>query len=160
MRQLGTDLGAFTVTDGLNQQITQRPPLELDLAEHIEDLAAERLARLLQFLQQGVVDVALTRLLGHEIPEVAHFRLADTVDAAESLLNAVGIPRQIVVHHQVGALKVDALAGGIGSHQHLYLGIVFEGFLRLRSLFAAHAAVNDDHGLLASKQGCNYGASR
>ena len=57
----------------------------------------------------------------------------------------VGVPRQVVVHHQVRALKVDAFAGGIGGQQHLHLGIVLERLLRLHPLLAAHAAVDDDH---------------
>ena len=78
---------------------------------------------------------------------MADLGLADAVDAAEALLQAVGVPGQVVVDHQVGALEVDALAGGVGGQQHLHLGVVLEGFLRLQALLAAHAAVDDDHGL-------------
>ena len=66
--------------------------------------------------------------------------------------SAVGVPRQVVVDHQVGALEVDALAGGIRGKQHLHLGVVLERLLRLHAIFAAHAAVDDDHGLLAAEQ--------
>ena len=106
--------------------------LELELAEHVEDLAAEGLAGLLQLLQQRAVDVALAGLLGHQVPQVADLGLADAVDAAEALLEAVGVPGQVVVDHQVGALEVDALAGGVGGQQHLHLGVVLEGLLRLQ----------------------------
>ena len=51
------------------------------------------------------------------------------------------------------ALQVDALAGGIGSQQHLHLRIVPEGFLRLEPGLAAHAAMNQHGGLGASEQG-------
>ena len=102
---------------------------------------------LLQLLQQRAVDVALAGLLGHQVPQVADLGLADAVDAAEALLDAVGVPRQVVVHHQVGALQVDALAGRVGGQQHLHLGVVLEGLLRLHALLAAHAAVDHDHGL-------------
>ena len=44
---------------------------------------------------------------------MAYLGLADAVDAAEALLNPVGVPWQVVVDHQVGALKVDPLARGI-----------------------------------------------
>ena len=37
------DLGLVAVADRLDQQVAQRPALELELAEHVEDLAAERL---------------------------------------------------------------------------------------------------------------------
>ena len=107
---------------------------------------------LLQLLQQLAIDIALAGLLGDQVPQVADLGLADAVDAAEALLDAVGVPRQVVVDHQVRALEVDALAGGVGGQQHLHLGVVLEGLLRLQALFAAHAAVDDDHGLLAAKQ--------
>ena len=67
---------------------------------------------------------------------MAHFGLADAVDAAESLLDPVGVPRQVVVDHQVSALKIDAFACGIGGHQDLNFWIVLERFLRLFPLLA------------------------
>ena len=106
----------------------------------------------LELLQQLAVDVAFARLLGHQVPEVADLGLADAVDAAEPLLEAVRVPGQVVVHHQVRALEVDALAGGVGGQQDLHLGVVPERLLRLHPLLAAHAAVDHDHGLLAAEQ--------
>ena len=132
-RQPGAHLGLVAVADGLDQQVAQRPALELELAEHVEDLAAQRLARLLELLQQLAVDVAFARLLGDQVPEVADLGLADAVDAAEPLLEAVRVPRQVVVDHQVGALEVDALARGVGGEQHLHVGIVLERLLRLHA---------------------------
>ena len=41
LRQPRTDFGLFAVTNGLDQQLPQRPALELHLAQHIEDLAAQ-----------------------------------------------------------------------------------------------------------------------
>ena len=152
VRQAGAHLGLIAVADGLDQQVAQRLALELELAEHVEHLAAERLARLLQLLQQLAVDIAFAGLLGHQVPQVADLGLADAVDAAEALLDAVGVPGQVVVHHQVGALEVDALARGVGGQQHLHLGVVLERLLRLHALLAAHAAVDHDHGLLAAEQ--------
>ena len=151
-REAGAHLGLIAVTDRLDEQIAQGLALELQLAEHVEDLAAEGLAGLLQLLQQPAVDVAFAGLLGHQVPQVADLGLADAVDAAEALLDAVGVPRQIVVHHQVGTLQVDALARRVGGQQHLHLGIVPERLLRLHALFAAHAAVDHDHGLGAAQQ--------
>ena len=104
-----------------------------------------------ELLQQRAIDLALAGLLGDQVPEVADLGLADAVDAAEALLEAVRVPRQVVVDHQVGALQVDALAGGVGGQQHLHLGVVPERLLRLQPLLAAHAAVDDDHGLLAAR---------
>ena len=75
------------------------------------------------------------------------FGLADAVDAAEALLDAVRIPRQVVVHHQVRALEVDALASRIGRDEHLHRGVELERFLRLCPFLASHAAVDDNDGV-------------
>ena len=117
----------------------------MQLAEHVEHLAAQGLPRLFELLEQTAVDIALAGLLGDQIPQVADFRLPDAVDAAEPLFEPVRVPGQIVVDHQVGALKVDALAGRVGRQQHLHFGIVPERFLRLHALLAAHAAVDHDN---------------
>jgi len=53
---------------------------------------------------------------------MADLRLTDTVDAAKTLFDAVRVPGQIVVDHQVGALQVDPFAGGICGQQHLHSG--------------------------------------
>ena len=82
---------------------------------------------------------------------MADFGLADAVDAAEALLEAVGIPRQVVVDHQVRALEVDALARGIRGEQHLHLGVVLERLLRVQAILAAHAAVDHHHRLFAAE---------
>ena len=116
--------------DGLDQQVAQRPAVELELAEHVENLAAEGMARLLELLQQAMEYVALPGLLGHQVPQMAHLGLADAVDSAETLLKTIRIPGQIVVHHQMSALKVDALSRRIGREQRLHVGIVQERFLR------------------------------
>ena len=84
---------------------------------------------------------------------MAHLGLADAVDAAETLFDAVRVPRQIVVHHQVGALEVDAFAGSVGGEQNLDFGIVPERLLRLHPLLAPHAAMDHDDGLLAAQAG-------
>jgi hypothetical protein len=75
---------------------------------------------------------------------MADFGLADAMDTAEALLEPVRVPGKIVVHHQVGALEIDALPRSVGRQQNLDLGIVPEGFLRIEAFFPAHAAMNDD----------------
>jgi hypothetical protein len=77
---------------------------------------------------------------------VADLGLADAVDAPEALFQPVRVPGQVVVDHQVGALEVDAFAGGIGGEQHQHLRVVPEGLLGLEPVLAVDAAVDDDHG--------------
>ena len=148
----GAHLRPLAVADGVEQQIAQRPSFELQLPEHVEHLAAERLPGLLQLLQQPAVDVALAGLAGDQVPQVADLGLADPVDAAEALLQPVRVPGQVVVDHQVGALQVDALARRVGRQQHLRPRVVPEGFLRGQALLAAHAAVDDDDRILPAEQ--------
>ena len=83
---------------------------------------------------------------------MADLRLADAVDAAEALLEAVGVPGQVVVHHEMGALEVDPLAGRVGSEQQLRLRVVQERLLRLAAFFTTHAAVNQDDSLRAAEE--------
>src|SRR5690606_41696315 len=116
-------LGSVAVADGLDDEVAEGLAFELKLAQHVEDLAAQSLPRLFELLQKATIDVALPRLRGDEIPEVANFGLPDAVDAAEALLEAIRIPRQVVVHHQVRALEVDALARSVGRDQHAHFGI-------------------------------------
>ena len=83
---------------------------------------------------------------------MADFLLADAVDATEALFQFVGVPGQIVVDHEVGALEVDALAGGVvGDHDEDIL-VVNEGIDGLAAIFPAHAAMDDDHGLVAAQR--------
>src|SRR5262245_9050802 len=112
----------------------------------------QRLARLLQLLQELVIHIAFAGLFRNEVPQVADLGLADAVDATEPLLQPVWVPWQVVVDHEVGALKVDTLASGVCRKQDLHLRVVSERLLDIHALFAPHAAVNGDHGLLASQQ--------
>ena len=144
--QPGPNFGLVAVADGLQEQFAQRTILEGKLAEDVEDLAAQCLAFLVQLFQKPLVDLALARVLGDQVPEVADFGLADAVNAAEPLFQAVGIPGQVVVDHQVRALEVDAFAGGVGGDQDFDFLVLGEGFLGLAAFLAAHAAVDRDDG--------------
>ena len=46
----------------------------------------ERVALLFQLLEQRMEDLTLACLGGHEVPEVAHLGLSDTVNTSEALL--------------------------------------------------------------------------
>ena len=83
---------------------------------------------------------------------MAHLGLADTVDAAETLLDAVRVPRKIIVDHQVGTLEVDSLTCGVSRKKDADLGVELEFFLRLRALLAAQTTVNDTYSLLLAQQ--------
>src|SRR5205823_4854970 len=118
---------------------------------HIIDLPAECLACLVQLVEQGAVDLALAGFIGDEVPKVADLALTDTMDAAEPLFDAVGVPWQIVVHHEVRALKVDAFARRIRSDEDLHLGIVPECLLDFETILPADSAMNREDGLAAAE---------
>lgn len=99
----------LAVPDCLDEKIAEGFPLELEPAEDIENLTPQRLPGLLKFFQKASVDVAFTCLLGDQIPEMADLGLSDTMDTPEALLDAVGIPGEIVINHQVRTLEVDPL---------------------------------------------------
>ena len=148
--EAGAHLRLVAVADGLDQQVLEALPLE-DLAEDVEDAALERLALDLELFEQPMIDVALAGLLGDEIPEVADLGLADAVDAPEALFEPVGIPRQVVVDHQVGVLEVHAFAGGVGGDEHADLGIGAEERLKPAALVAVRAAVDGDDGVAVAE---------
>ena len=83
--EVGAPLRLLAVADGVEQQLAQRPSFELQFAEHVEDLAAERLPGLFQLLEKPPV----AGFVGDQVPQVADLRLADAVDAAEALFQAV-----------------------------------------------------------------------
>ena len=82
---------------------------------------------------------------------MAHFPLADAVDAAETLLDPVRVPRQVVIDHEVRPLQVEAFARGIRRQEHDGVAVVGELLARRLAVFAARAAVNRDDRLRATQ---------
>ena len=83
-------------------------------------------------------------------------RLPDAMDASESLFEAVRVPRQVIVDHEMGALEVDALAGCVGGDQDADALVLFEQLLDLASIVTEHAAVDGDDGILTAEQGADF----
>src|SRR5262245_16154563 len=70
-------------------------------------------------------------------------RLADAIDAPDSLFEPQGIPRQLQVDHEPAAmLKVQALASRVGGEQHLRLAGI-ESIDRASSRVDRQPTVND-----------------
>ena len=76
---------------------------------------------------------------------MAYLRLANAVDAAKALFQAVGVPGQVVVDHQVGVLQIHAFAGCVGGQQYPRGWVVAKQLLHLAALFALDAAVDHGH---------------
>ena len=111
-------------------------------------------ARLLQFFQEAAIDLAFARVRRAQVPEVANLGLPDAVDASEPLFEAVRVPRQVVVDHQMcAALKVDALASSVVSDHDAHDGVAVEGGDRRATRLAGNAAVDhDDSGRIADRR--------
>ena len=73
-----------------------------DLADHVEDgVVVQRVADLLQLLKQPLQDAPLDRVGRDEVEDQAVLALAVAMDAAHPLLQAVGVPRDVVVEEDV-----------------------------------------------------------
>ena len=144
------------VANRLDEKIAQRTVLEGEFAEHIKDLAMQCLTLLFQLVKEPLEHHALARLPAHEVPQVADLGLPDAVNTSEALFEAVRVPRQVIVDHEMCTLQVDALACRVGGDQDADFLILFEQFLDLAPIVAEHAAVDGDDRLLATEQGTDF----
>ncbi len=73
-----------------------------------------------QPLQKAVVHDLLGRINVAKVQYVdALILLTDTIDPADALFDFHGIPWQVVVYKQIGALKIQAFCRGIRTHKHI-----------------------------------------
>ena len=150
-QQACADFRVGAVADGFDQQVFEAAVFE-HLTQDVEHATAQGCALDLQLFEQPLEDIALTRFGRHHVPQVADLCLADAVDTAEALLQAVRVPGQVVVDHQVGVLQVHTFAGRVGGDEHARRRVVAEQLLHLATLFAFHAAVDHDHSFLTADQ--------
>src|SRR5205823_11067406 len=76
--------------------------------------------------------------------------LPDAIHATDSLFDAHGIPRQVVVHNDVTELEVQALATGIRRDQRAHLACELP--LHATPLLHVHGAVQARHAEPASSE--------
>ena len=154
LEEPGLDLGPLAVADSVHQQVAHPGALE-EAAEHVVDPPAQGGAGGFQLFEQPPVDLPLARVLRDEVPQMADLGLADAVDASEALLQAVRVPGQIVVDHQVGALEVDALARRIVRDHHHDLRVVHERLHDLAPVRTPDPAVDHHHRLVPAETGAD-----
>ena len=106
--------------------------------------------------EQTIIDFALAGFLGHEVPEMADLLLADAVDAPEALFEAVRIPRQVVIDHEIGVLEVHAFTGSIGGEKDADFGVGTEQSLAFAAFVAVRAAVNGDDGVRRAEDAADF----
>jgi hypothetical protein len=78
------DIRAVVVNDGVEEELLEAFLLK-DLAKDVEDAPLEGRADRFQLGKEAVVDLALSGLLGDEIPQVANLLLANAMNATEAL---------------------------------------------------------------------------
>jgi hypothetical protein len=149
LERLGVDRGDLALARrdplGRDQRFSQQP-LEVqaavceDLADHVIDATAEVGAHRLELFEQAPEQLPFNRVRRAEVEHDASVLLADAVDAAHPLLEPNRVPRQVVVHHQVAELEVDALAGCFGGDADLAL--LMEQLLDALALDWRQAAVD------------------
>ena len=115
-----------------------------DDVEHL--VGAQFAADLLEPFEQLLQDAALAGVLGDEVEDQAVLFLAVTVDAADALFQADGIPGDVEVDHHPAELQVDAFAGGLGRDEYLgrflELALGIDARARRVAIADLHAAVD------------------
>ena len=99
-----------------------------NFADDIEHLIRTKVAaNFRQPLVKFVEHTAFARVLRHKVEDQTVLHLAVAVDAADTLLQSNGVPRDVEVDHQPAELKVDAFAGCLRRHHDLaaFLEITF-----------------------------------
>ena len=100
----------------------------------------------LEPLEELLQDAAFAGVGRDEVEDEAVLLLAVAVDAAHALLEADGIPGDVVVDHEPAELEVDAFARRLGGHQDLAvlaeLALGVDARARRVAVADLHAAVD------------------
>ena len=131
-------LPVASIRHGVDNQLAQIAFQQF--TNHIEHaVGAHLLADAFQLFQQGCQHLALACVVRHEVIDMHLARLPIAMDAPHALLQAVRVPRNVVVDHQRAELQVNALAPRLGGDHHLRL--VAKLMFRLNARVEVHAAV-------------------
>ncbi len=99
-------------------------PLNLRCRQHLTDhvehgVIVEGVADLLKLFQEPLEHPALDGVRGDEVKDQTVLALAVAVDTPHALLEAVGVPGDVVVEENVADLEVDPFSGRLGRHEDL-----------------------------------------
>src|SRR5690606_32849010 len=113
----------------------------------VEDLVgAELLLDLGKTHEELLEHAPFARVHGREVEDEAVLRLAVAMDAPHALLEAHGVPRDVVVDHQPTELEVDAFASSLRGDEHLAvlakLALGIDPRVRRVPVADGHAAVD------------------
>ena len=95
-----------------------------DLANDVKDgVVVQSVTDFLQFVMQPRKDSAFDGVGGHEVEDQTILVLPVAVDASHPLLEAVGVPGDVVIEEDVARLEVDPLPRSLGGDQDLDLAV-------------------------------------
>ena len=140
----------LAVANCADQQVVERS-IDLWFAQHVVDLIAVSSLLFLDLLEEPFEHLAFARFVCDQVPEVTDLTLPDAMDSPETLFDAIWVPGQVVVDHEVGPLQVDAFAGSVGGDQDLYSRVLTEGVLYAFAVLASYSSVDRHNRVGASK---------
>ena len=118
LQPLNTGLNFFRAEDSLFIQILEIRRY-LRRVENIAHLVnAEIRQDCGQFFLEDFLHPVFNSVLQDEVECPDNVFLADAVHSADALLQAHGVPRQVVIDDHVAKLQIQALAAGIGGYKH------------------------------------------
>ena len=83
---------------------------------------------------------------------MADLCLTNTMNAAETLLQPIGVPGQVIVNHQMRPLKVDAFTRSIRGDQNANAHILLEKLFCLSPFVTEHTTMDGHNSLIVPKQ--------
>src|SRR5262249_22324178 len=105
--------------------------------------------------EHSIENISFSSLRSNQVPQMTHLSLPNSVNSSESLFDSVGVPRQVIINHQVTALQVDALSSSISRYEKFYFPVLGESILRLFSFLTVHGTVYRDYRFRFPSQGSN-----
>ena len=110
--QLGFELGPDDARERLRRALAR---LVQDVVRRVEH-GAEQVELARQDLEHESLGLVV---VGEEVHDGHVALLAVAMAATDALLDALRIPRQVVVHHRVAELQVQPLRAGLGRDEHV-----------------------------------------
>ncbi len=150
------DLWVITITDRLKQQIAQRLFAKRHLSENIKYLATKGVTFFIEFAEQALEHLALTGVRCDEIPQMTDLGLTNAMNASEALLKSIGIPRQIVIDHEMRTLQIDALARSIGCDEYPHVLVLRKAMLSRPAVITGHSAANHHNRIWVTQQNADF----
>lgn len=143
------------IPDGFQQNVFQGTILE-HFTQDIEHPASKVCSLNLQLIKKTLENITFPCFQGDHIPQIASLCLTNSMNTAKSLLDPIRVPRQIVVDHQIGVLKVDTFASRVCRDQEANRRIVSEFVLDLQPFLAGNGTMDTADAVRLPCQGADF----